>query len=65
MEFKTDYDAYRKQKPWYQANTTKSYALIWEQCAKSMQRKIEANKDFESTIKGNTIELLKIKKRTV
>jgi hypothetical protein len=41
----------------YEANTTKAYALLWEQCAKSMQGKIEANEKFESTIKGNPIEL--------
>jgi hypothetical protein len=44
----------------YEANTTKAYALLWEQCTKSMQGKIEANEKFESTIKGNPIELLEL-----
>jgi hypothetical protein len=61
MVFKSDdYDAYTKRKQCYEANTTKAYALIWEQCAKSMQGKIKATKDFESTIKGNPVELLKL-----
>jgi hypothetical protein len=60
MEFKAEYDAFMKHKQFYEANTTKAYALLWEQCAKSMQGKIEANKKFESTIKGNPIELLKL-----
>jgi hypothetical protein len=63
MKFKADYNAYTKCKQCYEANTTKAYALIWEQCAKSMQGKIEANYDFESTIKGNPIKLLKIIKK--
>jgi hypothetical protein len=60
MEFKAEYDAFMKRKQFYEANTTKAYALLWEQCARSMQGKIEANEKFESTIKGNPIELLKL-----
>jgi hypothetical protein len=60
MEFKAECDAFLKCKQFYEANTTKAYALLWEQCAKSMQGKIKANEKFESTIKGNLIELLKL-----
>jgi hypothetical protein len=60
MEFKAEYDAFMKHKQFYEANTTQAYTLLWEQCAKSMQGEIETNEKFESTIKGNPIELLKL-----
>jgi len=60
MEFKAEYDAFMKRKQFYEANITKAYALLWEQCSKGMQGKIEANEKFASTIKGKPIELLKI-----
>jgi hypothetical protein len=63
IEFKANYDAYSKQKQLYEADTTKAYALIWEQCSKGMQGKIEANKNFESEIFKNPIKLLAIIKR--
>jgi hypothetical protein len=44
-------------------NKTKAYTFIWEQCAKGMQSKIESNTKFETGIKGNPIELLKIIKQ--
>jgi hypothetical protein len=34
MKFKAEYDAFMKQKQFYKANTTKAYALLWEQCLK-------------------------------
>jgi Reverse transcriptase (RNA-dependent DNA polymerase) len=63
IEFKAEYDAYMKRKQFYEANTTKAYALLWEQCSKGMQGKIEANENFSSKIKGKPIELLKIIKQ--
>jgi hypothetical protein len=60
IEFKEDFSAYMKQKQLYEANTTKAYALIWEQCSKGMQGKIEANKKFEAENFENPIELLEI-----
>jgi hypothetical protein len=60
MEFKEEFSAHMKWKQFYEANTTKAYALLWEQCSKGMQGKIEVNKNFESTIKSKPIELLKI-----
>jgi hypothetical protein len=58
MEFNAEYDVFMKRKQFYEANTTKAYALLWEQCAKSMHGKVKANEKFESTINGNPIELL-------
>jgi hypothetical protein len=34
MEFKAEYDAFMNWKQFYEANTTKAYALLWEQCLK-------------------------------
>jgi hypothetical protein len=63
MEFKADFDVYMKPKQFYEANTTKAYALLWEQCSQGIQGKIEANKNFKSTIKSKPIDLLKIIKQ--
>jgi hypothetical protein len=38
MGFKADYNAYPKHKC-YEANTTKTYSLIWEQCARACKEK--------------------------
>jgi hypothetical protein len=43
IEFKAEFDAYMKQKQTLEANTTKVYEFLWEQCAKAMQKKIESN----------------------
>lgn len=58
IEFKSDYDTYRKRMQVYENNFTKAYALLWERCAKAMKNKIEARSDFE-TIKNDPILLLK------
>jgi hypothetical protein len=59
IEFKADYDEYRKRVVTYENNRTKSYALLWERCAKAMKNKIESRTDYGMTIKDNPIELLK------
>jgi len=59
MDFKAEYDAYMRRKQMLEKNYAKAYAFLWEQCAKAMQNKIEARSDYESTIKGEPIELLK------
>jgi D-alanine-D-alanine ligase-like ATP-grasp enzyme len=38
-------------------NLSKAYSLTRDQCAKSLQNKIEARTDYPSFIKGNTINL--------
>jgi hypothetical protein len=59
MEFSGDYDAYKKRHQALEANMNKAYAFLWEHCTKPMQHKVESMKDYETTIKGNPIELLK------
>jgi hypothetical protein len=59
MEFKAEYDGYMKRKQCLETNSTKAYALLWEQCAKGMQGKIESRSEFEKLIKDNPIELKK------
>ena len=58
IEFKAEYDAYMKRKQTYESNYNKAYALLWEQCAKGMQSKIESRTDFK-IIKDDPITLLK------
>jgi hypothetical protein len=59
IEFKAEYDAFMKRKQCLETNMTKAYALLWEQCAKGMQSKIESRKDYDTVVKDNPIELLK------
>jgi hypothetical protein len=63
IEFKAEFDGFMKRKQTLEANTTIAYAFLWELCAKAMQNKIESNSNFESTIKGNPIKLLKVIKQ--
>ena len=58
IEFKSDYDTYRKRVQVYENNLTKAYALLWERCAKAMKNKIEARSDYDA-IRNNPIALLK------
>ena len=57
-EYKHEIGLFIKRKQEYKENLTKAYALLWSQCAKGMQIKIEARTDYTS-IKGNPILLLK------
>eukprot|EP00978_Attheya_sp_CCMP212_P009120 scaffold21484_cov55-Attheya_sp.AAC.2 len=58
MEFRADYDQWCKRICMYEDNCTKSYALIWERCAKALQNKLQSRSDFDST-ENDPIELLK------
>ncbi|KAI2502242.1 hypothetical protein MHU86_12214 [Fragilaria crotonensis] len=58
IEFKSDYDTYRKRMQVYENNLTKAYALLWERCTKAMKNKIEARSDYE-LIRNDPIKLLK------
>ena len=57
-EYKHEIGLFIKSKQEYKDNLTKAYALLWSQCSKRMQIKIEARTDYTS-IKGNPILLLK------
>ena len=41
-----------------QANKGKAYALIYSQCNKAMQHKLQSRTDYESTVKGDPTKLL-------
>jgi flavorubredoxin len=65
MEFRSDYEEYKRRVNRYINNLIKAYAMIWERCTKGMKQKIEAKTDFHSNIEDNPIELLKfIKEHT-
>lgn len=55
IEYKEEFSEYKLCIKTYNENRTKACALLWEQCAKGMQHKIESRKDYEATIKGNPI----------
>jgi hypothetical protein len=48
-----------KRKQALEANMTKAYAFLWDQCTKGMQQKIEVRSDFQAKVKSDPIELLK------
>jgi hypothetical protein len=56
---------FTKRKQALEMNLSKAYSCIWDQCAKSLQNKIEERKDYVSLIKGNPINLLKAIKQQV
>ena len=57
--YKTELDAAIKRKTTYIGNKTKAYALIWNQCVRSLQSKIQQRKDFELSIYNDPIEFCK------
>jgi hypothetical protein len=42
IEFKAELEGYMKRRQSLEVNILKSYAFLWDQCAKGMQNKIEA-----------------------
>ena len=57
--YEAEVDAFVKRKETYRSNTTNAYALLWGQCNKALQSKIQTRTDFASAIKNNPINLLK------
>jgi hypothetical protein len=49
MEFKAEYDAFMKCKQFYEANTTKVYTLLWEQCGKKHEVKLKPAKKLKGS----------------
>jgi hypothetical protein len=47
-----------ERKGTYESNLDKVYAVIWDQCNKSMQNKLISTSDFDTNIKGKPIEIL-------
>ena len=56
--FKAQITAFVAREEKYAANKRKAFALIYGQCNKALQHKLQARKDFESSIKGDPIKLL-------
>ena len=59
MKYKADLDEAMRRKREYNGKFIKAYALLWERCARSMQNKIKEQKDFQSDIYNNPVNLLK------
>ncbi len=45
--FKAEIAQFMKRKDSYKSNQGKAYALLWQQCNRAMQNKINTRKDFE------------------
>jgi hypothetical protein len=58
MLYEAEIASYVKRKDMYSSNLGNAYALIFGQCNKAMQNKIQARADFESEVKHNPIKLL-------
>ena len=56
--FKAQIAAYVARQEKYVANKGKAFALIYGQCNKALQHKLQARKEYESEIKGDPIRLL-------
>ena len=56
--YKAQITAYVAREEKYQANKGKAFALIFGQCNKALQHKLQSRTDFEPEIKGNPFELL-------
>ena len=59
MEYKAELEESMKRARMYENNQYKAYALLWQRCAKAMQNRIEARKDYKKVMCNNPIELLK------
>ena len=58
LQYKAELDKAMKRRRTYNENLYKAYALLWERCAKSMQNKIQARKDYKTSIFNDPINLL-------
>ena len=56
--FKAQIASFVAREEKYVANKGKAFAVIYGQCNKALQHKLQARKDFENVIKGNPIKLL-------
>jgi hypothetical protein len=58
MEYKAELDEAMKRQRTYEDNMFKAYALLWEGCAKAMQKKIASRSDYNSLMYNDLIALL-------
>ena len=57
-QYEIEYTEFNKTKNKYEDNKCAADALLWNQCTNTMKAKIQARKDYTSTVKGNPIKLL-------
>ena len=58
--FKAQIASFVSREEKYIVNKGKAFALIYGQCNKALQHKLQAGKDFEEVIKGDPIKLLDV-----
>ena len=59
MKYQTEVELFLNKQEKYISNMNRVNALVYGQCSKALQHKLQTIKDFQSTIKTNAIELLK------
>ena len=59
IKYQQDLKSYTDKIEVYNNNKERVAGILWNRCNRAMQSKIENRKDYETTIKGNPIELLK------
>ena len=60
IDYKPDYNTWKKQMEVYKDNKEKAHSFLWERYSLNMQVQIKSSTNYESTIQGNPIELLKV-----
>ena len=63
MAHHADMELFAKRKRCYSNNKIKAYALLWEQSTRGIHSRVLSNKDYESKIKGDPVELIKCIKK--
>jgi hypothetical protein len=56
--FKAQIQQFVKREDSYVSNKGKAYALLWQQCTRTMQDKIQARSDFSKSIENDPIKIL-------
>ena len=60
LQYKAELDKAMERRRTYNDNLYKAYALLWGKCAKFMQNKIQARRDYKKLIFYNPINLLQV-----
>ena len=58
MEYQIDLKTYKDRESTYRANKYKAYTIILNYSNKTLQKRIEEAKDFESNVRNDPLKLL-------
>ena len=60
IEYKMKMEKYNEKLETYAENKFKAYGFLWEKCSSQMKQNIEAKTNFNTSIKNNPFQLLKV-----